>query len=120
MPQRPEEDVELDRRSAPSEEDRVLRAVLVGMLRRPSGNARRDVAAWANVWRRWSFLLLAEADGHLERPAVIRIEPRRTLERPSIREAEVQPRGSRWHTEPMRSTRSGSAIADEEGLGKCR
>jgi hypothetical protein len=40
MPQRPEEDVELERRSAPSEEDRVLRAVLVGTLREGDQNAR--------------------------------------------------------------------------------
>ena len=40
MPQRPEEDVELYRRSAPSEEDRVLRAVLVGTLREGDQNAR--------------------------------------------------------------------------------
>ena len=64
--------------------------------------------------------MLAEADGHLKRSAVVRVEARRTLEGPSIPEAEVQPRGSRWHTEPMRSTRGGSAIADKEGLGKCR
>jgi hypothetical protein len=40
MPKRPEEDVELYRRSAPSEEDRVLRAVRVGMLREGDQNAR--------------------------------------------------------------------------------
>jgi hypothetical protein len=106
------------------EDDKVLRAVLVGMLREADLGVilldRREVAVWAKVWRRLEPLLLAEADGHLERSAVIRVEARRTLERPSIREAEVQPRGSRWHTEPMRSTRGGSAIADEEGLSKCR
>jgi hypothetical protein len=61
---------------------------------------------------------LMEADGHLERSAVISVEARRTLERPSVREAEVQPRGSRWRMEPLRSAGGGTAIADEEGLGE--
>jgi hypothetical protein len=63
-------------------------------------------------------LLLAEADGHLERSAVIRVEARRTLERPSVRDPEVQPHGSWWRTEPLWSAGGGTAIADEEGLGQ--
>ena len=62
---------------------------------------------------------LTKANGHLERSAVIRVEARRTLEGPSIRDPEVQPRGSWWRMEPLRSTGGGTAIADEEGLGQC-
>ena len=51
MPQRPEEDVELYRRSAPSEEDRVLRAVLVGTLREGDQNARSDDPTTAALLR---------------------------------------------------------------------
>src|SRR4029453_9775268 len=46
-------------------------------------------------------LLLAVADGHLERSAVIRVEARRTLERPTVPEPEVQARGSWRRMEPL-------------------
>jgi hypothetical protein len=59
-----------------------------------------------------------EAEGHLERSAVIGVEARRTFESPSVPKPEVQPRGSRWRMEPLRSTGGNTAIADEEGLGQ--
>ena len=93
-----------------------------------SGGARRDTARGragtlgARSPRRRGLAafgaLLAEADGHLERSAVIRVEARRTIERPHIREPQVQPRGPCRRMEPLRPTGGGTAIADEEGLGQ--
>jgi hypothetical protein len=65
-------------------------------------------------------LALTEANGHLERSAVIRVEAWRALERPSVPEPEVQPRCSWWRMEPVRSTGGGPAVTDEEGLGQDR